>query len=105
TAVLILLNEARLLKIGHQDLAYSSWYPRRIGKGLRRGTLLAGPGGKRVFQALQMPNTWATEHLKVLLDFEVGGCEQEDAMGGVAVASGAPDLLNILLQRTGGLVM
>ena len=52
-----------------------------------------------------MPNTWATERLKVLLDFEVGGVEQEDAVGGVPVAPGAPDLLNILLKRTGGLVM
>src|SRR5256885_1111125 len=52
-----------------------------------------------------MPNAWATERLKVLLDFEVGGVEQEDAVGGVPVASGAPDLLNILLQRPGSLVV
>jgi len=52
-----------------------------------------------------MPNAWPTERLKVLLDFEVGGVEQEDAVGRVPVASGAPDLLHILLQRAGGLVM
>ena len=52
-----------------------------------------------------MPNAWTTERLKVLLDFEVGGVEQEDAVGRVPVASGAPDLLNILLQRAGALVM
>ncbi len=67
--------------------------------------MLARPSGERVFQPLQMPNAWTTERLKVLLDFEVGGVEQEDAVGGVPVASGAPDLLNILLQRAGGLVM
>ena len=54
---------------------------------------------------LQMPNAWTTERLKVLLDFKVGGIEQEDAVGRVPVASGAPDLLNILLQRSGSLVM
>jgi hypothetical protein len=67
--------------------------------------LLARPSGERVFQALQMPNAWTTERLKVLLDFKVGGVEHEDAVGGVTVASGSADLLNILLQRTGRLVM
>src|SRR6266478_3431360 len=52
-----------------------------------------------------MPNAWTTERLKVLLDFEVGRVEQEDAVGGVPVASGAPDLLNILLQRPRSLVV
>jgi hypothetical protein len=105
-AFLIPLDEAGVLKIGHEHLTNPSRYSRRVGKGLRRrGALLARPGGERVFQALQMPNAWTAERLEVLLDFEVGGVEQEDAVGGVPVASGAPDLLNILLKRTGGLVM
>jgi hypothetical protein len=105
-AVLIPLNEARLLKIGHQHLTDPSRYSRGVGKGLRRrGASLARPSGKRVFQTLQMPNAWTTERLKVFLDFEVRGVEQEDAVGGVPVASGAPDLLNILLQRPRSLVV
>jgi hypothetical protein len=73
-AFLIPLNEARLLKIGDQHLTNPSRHSRRVGKGLRRrGALLARPSGERLFQALQMPNAWTTERLKVLLDFEVGG--------------------------------
>ena len=52
-----------------------------------------------------MPNAWTTERLKVLLDFEVGRIEQEDAVSRVPIAAGAPDLLNILLQGAGGLVV
>ena len=100
------LNECCLLKIRQQYLANPCGHASRVGERLgRRGAFLARPSGECGFQAIQMPNAWTTERLKVLLDFEVGGVEQEDAMGGLSVASGAPDLLNILLQRTGGLVM
>ena len=67
--------------------------------------MLARPSGERGLKPLQMPNAGTAERLKVLLDCEVGGVEQEDAVGGAPVASGAPDLLNVLLQRTGGLVV
>jgi hypothetical protein len=105
-ALLILPNEARLLKVGHQHLTNPSRYSRRVGKGLSsRGALLARPSRERVLQALQMPNAWTTERLKVFLDFKVGGVEQEDAVGELPIASGAPDLLNILLQRPRSLVV
>jgi hypothetical protein len=102
----VALNERCLLKIGHQHPTNPCRYSRRVGKGLRRrGALLARPSSERVFQALQMPNAWTTERLKVLLDFKVRRVEQEDAVGRVPIAPGAPDLLNILLQRPGSLVV
>src|SRR5437879_6494853 len=69
-AFLIPLNEPRLLKIRQQHLANPSRDSRRVGKGFRRrGALLACPSSERVLQALQMPNAWTTERLKMLLDF------------------------------------
>ena len=99
---LVPLGEARLLKIGDQHLTNPWGHASRVGEGLgRRGAFLARPSGECKFQALQVPNAGTAERLKVLLDCEVGGVEQEDAVGGAPIASGAPDLLNVLLQRTG----
>src|SRR5262245_23959384 len=100
------LNEACLLEIRKQHLTYSSRYA--SGKGERLGggrAFFAGPGHERGFEALEVPHARTAEPLKVLVDFEVGRIEQQNALCRMAVTSGAPDLLDILLQRAWGLVM
>ena len=52
-----------------------------------------------------MPDGWTIQSLKPLLDIEVGRVKREDTVRRSPVASGAPDLLNVLLQRTGSLVV
>jgi hypothetical protein len=47
----------------------------------------------------------ATQRLKPLLEVEVSRVEQEDAVRGSPVASGAPALLNILLQSRSALAI
>jgi hypothetical protein len=93
------LNEVCLLEIRKQHLTYSSRYA--SGKGERLGggrAFFAGPGQERGFKALEVPHARTAEPLKVLVDFEVGRIEQQNALCGMAVASGAPDLLDILLK-------
>ena len=103
---LVPLNEPGLLEIRQQHLANPFGHAGRVGERLgRRGAFLARPSRERGLEPIQMPNAWTTERLQVLLDFEVGRVEQEDAVGRVPVASGAADFLNILLQRSGSLVM
>jgi hypothetical protein len=43
--------------------------------------------------------------LKKLVDLKVGRVKQQDAVRGLAVASGAADLLNVLLKRAGSVVV
>jgi hypothetical protein len=52
-----------------------------------------------------MRDARTTQGLKPLLSIEVGPVEQKDAVRRPPVASGAPDLLNVLLQRARSLVM
>jgi hypothetical protein len=52
-----------------------------------------------------MTDAWATERLKVFVDFKVGRIKQEDAIGRMAIAPGTSNLLNVLLKGTRGLVM
>src|SRR5262245_32657261 len=105
-AFAVLLGEARFIEIGQQHLAYPSRYASRVCKGLgRRGAFLHPPCGECAFEPLQVPSAWPTERLKPLLDLEIGRVEQEDAVCRMPVASGAPNLLNVLLQRAGSLVM
>jgi len=105
-AVLVALNKAGLFEIRKQYLADPGGYTGGVGKVFgRRGALLGGPGGERGLKALQMPDVWAAEALKPLLDFKIGRVEQEDAVRGLPVATGAADLLNILLKGAGSVVV
>jgi hypothetical protein len=54
---------------------------------------------------LQMAHAWAALCLEVLVDFKVGGVEQEDAVCRPLITTRATDLLNILFQGSGSLVM
>src|SRR6185295_1111947 len=63
------------------------------------------PGGERGFKPLQMPYAWAALRLEMLVDFKVGGVEQENALRRAAVPTRATHLLNVLLQGSGSLVM
>ena len=105
-AVLVPFNGSRLFKIRQQHLADPGRYAGGVGERLGgRGAFLALPGGERGLKPLQMPHAWAALRLKVLVDFKVGGVEQENAVRRAAVATRATDLLNILLQGSGSLVM
>src|SRR5262245_6100242 len=100
------LDEACLLEIRKQHLAYSSGYASGVGERLGRGrAFLARPGHERGFEPLEVADARAALPLKVLVDFKVGRIEQQNALCRMAVASGASDLLDILLQRAWGLVM
>ena len=98
-AFLVPLNERCFLKIRQQYLANPCGHASRVGERLgRRGAFLSRPSGECGFQAIQMPNAWTTERLKVLLDFKVRRVEQEDTVRRMPVTPGAPDLLHILLK-------
>ena len=105
-AILVPFNGSRLFKIRQQHLADPGRYAGGVGERLGgRGAFLARPGGERGLKPLQMPHAWAALRLEVLVDFKVGGVEQENAVCRAAVATRTTDLLNILLQGSGSLVM
>ena len=102
SAFLVALNEARLFQIRQQHLADARRHTGGVGECLGgRGAFLALPGCEGGLKPLQMPHAWAALCLKVLVDFKVGGVEQENALRRAAVATRATDLLNILLQGPG----
>ena len=106
TALPIVLDEPGLLEIRQQRLANPQWYAGRIcERGGCRGALLHSPSGERALEALQVPDGGAIQGLEPLPDFKVGCIEQEYAARRSPVASSASNLLNILLQCPGGVVV
>src|SRR5215467_9697039 len=88
----IALNQAGLLEIQQQHLANPCGYAGRVGEGgSGGGAVLTRPSGQRALEPLKVPHCGAAEGLKPLLDVKVGRVEQEDAVRGMPVASGAPD--------------
>jgi hypothetical protein len=105
-AVPVAYNETGLFKIGQQHLADPGGYTGGVGERLRRRCALLGrPGSERVFEPFEMPDARPAEGLKVLVDFKVGRIEQENALGRLPVATGAPNLLHVLLERSGSVVV
>ena len=105
-ALVIALDEAGLLKIGEQYLTDPARHTGRIRKrGGGWGALLARPGGERGLEPVEVADGRTAQGLKPLLDLEVGRVEQQDAVRRPPVASGAPDLLYVLFERAGSLVM
>jgi hypothetical protein len=106
TTFLIALDEGGLLEIRQQHLANPHWHAGRVReRGGRWGALLIGPSGERPFEAFQVPNGGAIQGLEPLLDFKVGGIEEEYAVSRPPVVSSASNLLHVLLQRAGGVVV
>src|SRR5439155_3514293 len=104
--VFVPFNGSRLFKIRQQHLTDPRRNAGRVGEPLGGwGAFFVFPGGEGGFKPLQMPHARASLRLEVLVDFKVGGIKQENALSRAAVASRATDLLNILLQGSGSLVM
>ena len=67
--------------------------------------MLGRPGGECVSEPLQVPHARTAQSLKPLLDRKVALVEEEDAAGRVAVAAGAPHLLEVPLQGPGRVIV
>jgi hypothetical protein len=105
-ALFIPRSEPGLLKIRQQHLADPGGHASGVGEVVGcRGALLVGPRVEGGLKTHQMADAGTTEALEVFVDFKVGGVEQEDAVGRMAVAPSAPDLLHVLLERAWSLVM
>jgi hypothetical protein len=104
--LLIALYETSLLKIRQQHLANPHRYARRVGEcGGCRSSMLRRRCGERRLKPRQEPDGRTAQSLKPLLEVEVGRVEQQDAARRPDATGGAPDFLNVLLQRARSLIM
>jgi len=75
-ALLIVLDEAGLLKIREQCIANPYRYAgRERERGGRGGSVLARPSGERALDPSKVPDIWTTQGLEPFLDLEVGRVE------------------------------
>src|SRR5207249_8618157 len=100
------LADAGLDEHGHQRARRALLYAGGERELLAVGVaLFARPGGERPPEAPEQRRRQPREREQVLLDLQVRLVEEKDALRAVAVAPGAPRLLEVALERCGRLVV